>query len=99
MMVKITNPLCISRLRESHLTNTEVVERALCKRMRIKPRLFREKTRGANKQVSNPNCIPIKITDSRIRNYVMLQKRQKGICRRHTVESAMLDEMNGGKEA
>jgi len=92
-MVAISNPACISYLRNTSKTNMEVVERAVCARLGITPRLYTTKTRGRPKHTECCNRLPVKIRDERVVQFILLQKRTCGACYRHTVESAMLASM------
>lgn len=90
MMVVISNPKCVCMLRENAATNTEMVERALCKALGIKPRHYRAKAQGRPKETEKQTRVPVKINDARIVDYILERKRETGAPYRHTAEKAML---------
>lgn len=95
MMVVISNPACIRYLRTADsVTNTELVERAMCRRLGITPRRFNRVTMGRHKAADCVNRLPVKITDDRLIQFISLQKTTCGACYRHTVENAMLEVLN-----
>lgn len=90
MMLVISNPECVRQLRTAAASNTEVVERAICRRIGITPRRYRAKTQGRPKTAGSTTGVPVKITDTRVVEFILLQKRTCGAPYRHTAESAML---------
>ena len=90
MMLVISNPACVRMLRTAAESNTEVVERAICRRIGITPRRYRGAAMGRPKVADKTTCVPVKITDERIIEFILLQKRTSGAPYRHTAESAML---------
>lgn len=90
MFLSISNPVCVGMLRGDATPHTEVVERALCKRMGIMPRAYRAKAQGRPK-TDSATRVPVKITDARIIEYLENQKRTTGAPYRHTAEAALLD--------
>lgn len=91
MMLVISNPVCISFLRGAAASNTEVVERAICRRLGITPRVYRAKAQGRPKVQGGAERIPVKITDARIVEFILCQKRTCGAPYRHTAESALME--------
>ena len=97
MMLVISNPDCVRLLRTAATSNTEVVERAICRRIGITPRRYRAKTMGRPKAAGSTTGVPVKITDERIVEFILCQKRTCGAPYRHTAESAMLAGMHRRK--
>lgn len=94
LMSKVRNPLVISYLRiNSDRTNTDLVESALCKKLGIPAKTPAVENRGNKKIPGNINCIPVKIRDRRLIDYIISQKQLLGISHRHTVESAILEQI------
>lgn len=94
MMIVVSNPECVQRMRAEHASNTEIVERALCRRLGIRPRRYRKKAAGRPKATGLLHGIPVKITDRRIVEYLTMNKAIYGVSYRFSVENAML---KGGK--
>lgn len=90
MMLVISNPECVRQLRTATASNTEVVERAICRRIGIAPRRYRARMQGRPKAAGNTTGVPVKITDMRVVEFILLQKRTCGAPYRYTAESAML---------
>ena len=91
MVAKITDAQCVSFIRNSKYSNTETVERILCRKMGIEPRKFIVQKRGNEKIADLKTNIPVKIIDPRIVRYIDKQKKAKGIPQKRTVEHAILD--------
>ena len=97
MMLVISNPECVRMLRTALASNTEVVERAIGRRIGIAPRRYRAKAQGRPKAVGRTTGVPVKITDARIVDFIIGQKRDCGAPYRYTAESAMLACYRGQK--
>lgn len=97
MMLVISNPECVRQLRTAATSNTEVVERAICRRIGIAPRRYRAKAQGRPKAAGRTTSVPVKITDLRVVEFILLQKRTCGAPYRYTAESAMLACQRGQK--
>lgn len=94
--LQIKHPTCVKYLCDSSLTNTEAAERALCRRLGITVRKFRNSRSTKRRSVTGNTIIPVKIADPRLVDFVIFQKQRCGISHRHTVESALLDVIEKG---
>lgn len=91
LMVKITNPKVLAYLRKhKEQTNVSLIEKALRDMLNI-PYIREASTRGRKKALpDNCNAMPVKISDQYLIDHVCRQKKEFGICQRHTVETAVL---------
>lgn len=98
LMCKVRDPLVIAYLRSNaDITNTDLVENALRRKLGIAEKAATARTRGNEKIPDCVNCVPVKIRDKRLINHIIQQKLLRGITQRHTVESAILEVIAGGK--
>ena len=101
LMSKITNKEVLEFLRSMpDKTHTEIAETALCRKLGLPPKTYKPKTEGGRRK--DPDCrngLPVKISDQRLVDHVVTQKRLYGILYRHTIESAILNMAQGGKHA
>ena len=99
LMVKVTNPDVIHYLRSNpEETNKSLIESALRDMLCISPQPPQKHQRGKTKAFpENANAIPVKISDQYLVDYICNQKKNHGICQRHTVESAVLRYMEKKK--
>lgn len=92
LMVKVSNPDVIAYLRQhQEQSNTLLIENALREKLGIPPKVYSNALRGRKK--NSPDCanrIPVKISDKDLIEHILRQKKNYGICQRHTVESAVL---------
>ncbi len=99
LMSKITNQEVLRYLRSlPNKTHTEIAETALCRKLGLPPKKYHPKTDSGRKK--DPDCrngLPIKISDQRLVDHVVSQKKQYGILYRHTIESAILNVAQGKK--
>lgn len=97
LMSKITNPEALEFLRSKPMeSHTQIVETALCLKLGIPTEANPPKT-GHSKKADCRNAVPIKITNQGLIDHVISQKRNFGICYRHTIESALLGMKRAGK--
>jgi hypothetical protein len=99
-MVKVTNPAVLAYLRKhKNETNVSLIEDALRDMLGIPPVKDRKPARGNRKACpENVNAMPVKISDQYLVNHICNQKKNFGICQRHTVETAVLRYMEKNKE-
>lgn len=99
LMVKITNPDVISYLRLNPAkTNKYLIESALREMLGIPPQPAQKKLRGRKAFPENANAIPVKIADQYLVDHICNQKKNFGICQRHTVETAVLRHIERQKQ-
>jgi hypothetical protein len=98
LMVKVTNPEVIHYLRTNPgETNKSLIEAALRDMLGIPPQPAQRRHRGRKAFPENANAIPVKIADQYLVDHICNQKKNYGICQRHTVESAVLRYMEKKK--
>lgn len=92
MVVVIKDQKCVDFLRSNPDRNTAIVERIICEKIGIKPRVFGTNNRGNEKKAGLKTAIPVKISDPRILKYI-LRKKSLGIIQRATVERLLLQHL------
>lgn len=98
LMVKITNPAVLAYMRSKDESHTQIAETALCSKLGIPPKNYSPKKQGKSKSRDCRRAVPVKISDIGLIEHIITQKRTCGISYRHTVESAVLKEIeHGGK--
>jgi len=99
LMSKITNAEVLEYLRSiPDKTNVELVEDALCEKLGLPPKIKRHcdssgvvKIPGKKKIPDCRNGFPVKVSDQRLIDHIISQKRNYGILYRHTIESAIIN--------
>ena len=91
LMSKISNPLVLAYLRGHDGSNTLLVENALRKKLGLPLAVRTPRHIGRNKKTDCRNAVPVKVTDPRLVDHLVSQRKLHGISHRYTIESAVLE--------
>ena len=97
LMSKLSNPMVLAYLRRHNdRSNTDLIESALRKVLGLPPKEYAPRIRGNNKMVDCRNVLPVKVSDPKLIDHLVAQKRLWGISHRHTIENAILKVISEG---
>lgn len=96
LMSKIRNPLVLAYLRDHNgKSYTSQIESALWKKLGKIPKEKECENRGRKKISDCRNCVPVKVIDPELVDYLISQRTVCGISHRHTIENAILEVIAG----